>query len=317
MGDYTQIGARLDRLGRFFDLERLARADCSGRGIQRYYRVSRHAYTRFHHRGNAIHMGLSDGDALCDDDFFAQAAFVEVQITPDTSNILELATGRGANALWLARRNPGVQFHGLDLTPAQLAYARRDAANLTNLTLSLGDFHDLQAFAPDSLDLVFVVEALCHSPDPGRVLNQVRRILRPGGRFVVIDGYRTDAPLETSAETDQALRLLARGMAVPDFKHYDEFLKTAHESQMDVVEDQDRSAQIMPSLKRFEALADRFLTGRLKMRVLRAVLPRPLLGNVVSGQSTRRYLRRRAKRIRIEDSQQKGSSICSFSSSPL
>ena len=34
-------------------------------------------------------------------------------------------------------------------------------------------------------------------------------------------------------------------------------------------------------------------------------------------QSTRRYLRRRAKRIRIEDSQQKGSSICSFSSSPL
>ena len=36
-----------------------------------------------------------------------------------------------------------------------------------------------------------------------------------------------------------------------------------------------------------------------------------------SRQSTRRYLRRRAKRIRIEDSQQKGSSICSFSSSPL
>ena len=228
-------------------------------------------------------MGLSDGDALCDDDFFAQAAFVETQITPDTSNVLELATGRGANALWLARRNPGVQFHGLDLTRAQLAYARRDAANLANLTLSLGDFHDLQAFEPDSLDLVFVVEALCHSPDPGRVLNQVRRILRPGGRFVVIDGYRTDASQETSTETDQALRLLARGMAVPDFKHYDEFLQTAHESQMDVVQDQDRSAQIMPSLRRFEALADRFLTGRLKMRLLRAVLPRPLLGNVVSG----------------------------------
>ena len=38
---------------------------------------------------------------------------------------------------------------------------------------------------------------------------------------------------------------------------------------------------------------------------------------VAACQSTRRYLRRRAKRIRIEDSQQKGSSICSFSSSPL
>ena len=40
-------------------------------------------------------------------------------------------------------------------------------------------------------------------------------------------------------------------------------------------------------------------------------------GEGMLGQSTRRYLRRRAKRIRIEDSQQKGSSICSFSSSPL
>ena len=46
-------------------------------------------------------------------------------------------------------------------------------------------------------------------------------------------------------------------------------------------------------------------------------LSSPLLIQVGAEQSTRRYLRRRAKRIRIEDSQQKGSSICSFSSSPL
>ena len=46
-------------------------------------------------------------------------------------------------------------------------------------------------------------------------------------------------------------------------------------------------------------------------------IPNARFGIVTTGQSTRRYLRRRAKRIRIEDSQQKGSSICSFSSSPL
>ena len=44
---------------------------------------------------------------------------------------------------------------------------------------------------------------------------------------------------------------------------------------------------------------------------------RPKGAVITHRQSTRRYLRRRAKRIRIEDSQQKGSSICSFSSSPL
>lgn len=276
----VELQDRLDRLGRYFDLAKLAEADCSANGIQRYYRLSRHAYSRYHDKGNAVHMGLSEDGVWRPEDMYGQAAFVETHLG-DATNVLELATGRGMNALWLARRHPGVEFRGMDLTPAQLAYARADGAGIANFTASLGDYHDLRGIEPESQDLVFVVEALCHSDRKAVVLEQVHRVLRPGGHFVIIDGYR--AVGRGGPVMEQALRLLARGMAVPDFIEYQAFRDVTAESPFEVLEEHDRSQDIMPSLRRFEALADRFMAPRLKMRLMRAVLPKPLLHNVVSG----------------------------------
>lgn len=276
----AELQERLDRLGRFFNLGKLAEADCSAKGIQRYYRLSRHAYSRYHDKGNAVHMGLSQGDVWRPEDMFGQAAFVETHLNGAT-DVLELATGRGMNALWLARRHPDMKFHGMDLTPAQLAYAKADGSGVSNFTASLGDYHDLGSLAPESQDLVFVVEALCHSDRKAVVLQEVHRVLRPGGRFVVIDGYR--AVGATTPVMEQALRLLARGMAVPDFIEYQAFRNVIAESPLALLDEHDRSAEIMPSLRRLEALADRFMAPRLKMKLMRAVLPKPLLHNVVSG----------------------------------
>lgn len=276
----TDLNARLGHLSHFFDLKKLAQADCSARGIQRYYRLSRHAYSRYHDKGNAVHMGLSRDGTWRPEDMFGQASFVEDRLD-GAKDVLELATGRGMNSLWLARRNPDVQFYGIDLTPAQLDYARKDSAGVPNFAVAQGDFHDLSGFAAQSQDLVFVVEALCHSDRKAQVLSEVHRVLRPGGIFIVIDGYRNDN--QNSPATETALRLLARGMAVPDFMAYSEFLSIVDDSPLSLTEHHDRSDQIMPSLRRFETLANRFMSPRLKYRVMRAVLPKPLLHNVVSG----------------------------------
>lgn len=181
-GSQAELQARIDRLARFFDLDALAQADCSPKGIARYYRLSRHAYSRYHDKGNAVHMGLSQGGTWRPEDMFGQAAFVESYLG-GACHVLELATGRGMNALWLARRHPEVQFHGVDLTPAQLAYARKDGMGVSNFAAGQGDYHDLGAVAPGSQDLVFVVEALCHSSRKNVVLEQVHRVLRPRWAF--------------------------------------------------------------------------------------------------------------------------------------
>lgn len=277
------LEALLDRLGRRFDLGRLARAGADRGAIQTYYRVTRHAYSRWHDPGGAVHMGLSAGESFHPGDFEAQARFVESRLPAGARAVLELGTGRAMNALWLARRHPEIEVLGLDLTEAQLAYARADGADVPNFRAARGDFHDLSALAPGSVDLAFVVEALCHSADKPRVASEVVRVLRPGGLFIVIDGYRTRPEAACTPAENRALRLLARGMAVAAFQPYDAVRGALVRAGLEIVEEEDRSAQLMPSLRRHAARAERFVARRIAGWLARRVLPRPLVGTIVSG----------------------------------
>ncbi|MEM7178193.1 MAG: hypothetical protein AAF503_10845 [Pseudomonadota bacterium] len=52
------LSERLDRLERYFDLERLAGTDTGLGDIDAYYRAKRLAYTLFHSPANVLHMGI-------------------------------------------------------------------------------------------------------------------------------------------------------------------------------------------------------------------------------------------------------------------
>jgi SAM-dependent methyltransferase len=110
----------------------------------------------------------------------------------DTSVVLELGSGTGRLTLPLARA--GHTVIGLDLSPAMLARARAKlAAELDEVrrrvTLLEGDVRDA-GFAPPSVpDLVIApFRVLQHFPsieDQLRAFALARRVVRPGGRFVL------------------------------------------------------------------------------------------------------------------------------------
>lgn len=259
-------------LGAVFDLDRLENASADARGIVDYYRASRHAYSRYNHAG-AVHMGLKGDGAL---DHAAQVRFVADHLPARAANVVELAAGRGMNALWLLSHRAGLTVHALDLSPAQLRYARRSGRGIAGFHPVEGDFHDLSRFAEAGVDAVYVIEALCHSPEPGRVLAEVARILRPGGRFIVVDGY---AVRNLPPEIARAVRLTARGMAVPDFTPHADLAGAAQATGFAIRTAEVRTRGLAPTLVRFEHLARRIMGGTIKARVARAVLPRRLIWN--------------------------------------
>lgn len=104
---------------------------------------------------------------------------------------LDAACGPGAVARALA---PHVgRVHGVDATPAMVQVASREAAaaSLDNVTISLGDVTEL-AFDDGSFDAAVTRFSLHHIPVPGRVIGELARVVRPGGRIVICDSVADD-----------------------------------------------------------------------------------------------------------------------------
>ncbi|MFD4603200.1 class I SAM-dependent methyltransferase [Streptomyces sp. NPDC058464] len=118
------------------------------------------------------------------------------------ADVLDLGCGTGSLALLAAEQ--GHRVTGVDSSPAMVERARaklagRDAAFL------LGD-----AAAPpvgeQLFDTVLVRHVLWTLPDPARVLRHWRGLLRPGGRFVLVEGvWGAVAPVGIPAERLTAL----------------------------------------------------------------------------------------------------------------
>jgi ubiquinone/menaquinone biosynthesis C-methylase UbiE/DNA-binding transcriptional ArsR family regulator len=101
-------------------------------------------------------------------------------------SLLDLGTGTGR---MLELFGPDIERGlGLDLSLDMLALARErlDRAGLRHCTVRQGDLYDL-SLPRESFDLVFVHQVLHFLDDGARAIQEAARVLRPGGRLLVVD----------------------------------------------------------------------------------------------------------------------------------
>jgi ubiquinone/menaquinone biosynthesis C-methylase UbiE len=96
--------------------------------------------------------------------------------------LLEIGVGLGTDHLQFARA--GARMTGIDLTPRciELTRQRFEHERLTS-DLRVMDAEHLE-FPDDSFDVVYSFGVLHHVPSTERAFTEVRRVLRPGGRFI-------------------------------------------------------------------------------------------------------------------------------------
>jgi ubiquinone/menaquinone biosynthesis C-methylase UbiE len=106
---------------------------------------------------------------------------------------LDVACGPGFLTMAFARRC--ARAEGIDATPALLERARADAARrgLGNVHFARGDAEALP-FPDAGFDVVSCRAAFHHFPHPERVLGEMRRVAKPGGRLLVADMLGSEAP---------------------------------------------------------------------------------------------------------------------------
>jgi arsenite methyltransferase len=103
--------------------------------------------------------------------------------------VLDLGSGGGIDVILSARRvGPEGKVYGLDMTDEMLALARRNAAEAGVSNVEFLKGHIEQIPLPDeAVDVVISNCVINLSTDKGKVLQEVSRVLKPGGRFAVSD----------------------------------------------------------------------------------------------------------------------------------
>lgn len=98
--------------------------------------------------------------------------------------VLEVAIGTGRN---LGCYPPEVDLVGIDVSPKMLDVARTRANGLSRrVELQVADAQSLP-FEEATFDMVVATLTLCSIPQDRRALAEVARVLRPGGRLVLLD----------------------------------------------------------------------------------------------------------------------------------
>ena len=113
-------------------------------------------------------------------------ALVDHRKTDDAS-ALDVGTGPGQLAFYLAKA--GFNTTGIDISPAMIARAEQKAQQDGLVcNFKTGDAEHL-AFADNTFDVVVTRNLVWTLPDPGAAVREWHRVLKPGGRIIISDGY--------------------------------------------------------------------------------------------------------------------------------
>lgn len=96
------------------------------------------------------------------------------------NRLLDVGCGKGRYARVLLDQNPSASLTGLDISEVMLHSVPADIGKVSGIMTDL-------PFAGESFDGVYATESLEHAVDIGRAIDEMCRVLRPGGKLAIID----------------------------------------------------------------------------------------------------------------------------------
>jgi len=159
------------------------------------------------------------------DEFSKLARRVANELAPG-SNVLEVAPGPGYFCIELAKLG-SYSITGLDISHTFVEIASKKAAEAGVRAEFRQGSASAMPFANDSFDFLLCRAAFKNFGDPVRALQEMSRVLKPGGRGLIID-LRKDASPEMIDHSVEAMRLTAVNKAITKLIFRFFLLRTAY-----------------------------------------------------------------------------------------
>ena len=163
-----------------------------------YYDYTIPFYKVFWHKGtNAIHYGFWDADTKTHTEALVNtnSTLAELVNPTHSSNVLDAGCGIGGSSIWLAKKF-GAHVTGITLSSKQRGKAEKHAreSNVDDLTTFYVRDYLQTGFPDNSYDIVWGVESICYAENKDEFIREAYRVLKPGGKIVVADGFLERMP---------------------------------------------------------------------------------------------------------------------------
>ncbi|KAE8872195.1 hypothetical protein PTNB73_03654 [Pyrenophora teres f. teres] len=161
--------------------------------------------------------------------------------------VLDAGAGSGYVAMTMARH--GLNVQAIDITPHHVADAKKNVVKYglqDRIKVDYANYHDLSQFPDESFDGIYTMETFVHADDPIKVLNNFKRLLKPGGVVVLheADFSRNSEKLQDVLRLSHCQNTLPKG-------GYEELMKVAGFKDFSL---EDLTDEVLPMWRLFGVL---------------------------------------------------------------
>jgi tocopherol O-methyltransferase len=206
----------------------------------------------------ALHYGYWDSEQRYDQH---QALLNKNRVLYDAAGIqpgdtvLDAGCGIGGSTIWMAKQ--GNRATGITISAQQAHYATQHAQRhgvAERCDFQVADFC-ATPFAEQQFDVVWALESSCHALNKADFIREAWRVLKPGGRLVVCDGFLLTRDFN-DAQWQDVLTCL-NGWAVPNLCSRNEFNDLVRQQGFQNVQCLDITQQTLPSALHMYKVAQR------------------------------------------------------------
>jgi ubiquinone/menaquinone biosynthesis C-methylase UbiE len=271
----------LKRISRIADFEELLQRKIGAEEVFNTYSEDDSMFQKLFSSAGSIHISLNCDGRFHRHGYSGQARIIQEAIEEtNAQHVLELCSGRGYNLLYLSKLNPRTRFEGIDLIPAYVHTLQKRAMSRKNISCRVGNIEALEHPA-ESFDILFCVESLFHVTDLSKTLSEAHRVLKPGGRMIIIDFFRKRDLEAVEPSQQNAIQITENALAMTSPMSADGFMAAVQNTGFTVSDMKEISTCAMPDLIRLNRLVGLAFIAPPITRVLARLLPSYLIDGIV------------------------------------
>ena len=143
----------------------------------------------------------------------------------DGDRVLDVACGKGMSSFLTANLNPGAIVSGVDILEGNVYAARALYGGTHNLRYFVDDAMGL-SFGSNTIEKIMCIEAAFHFPDRQQFLCEAYRVLKKGGKLVVVD-FMWKNDLGRPSNGDKKSRLVKEQWQWDDFYSIQQYVQAS------------------------------------------------------------------------------------------